>query len=143
VAWGAVADPSKPSVVRSASLWESAIKASIGKLDLPKDCFSNAIPKAGYEVLSTRLAHLNVCRILPRHHRDAFDRILVPSGRASAFSVIFRHPAIARYDMEVLACERAGELVNPGACPPTGSRGIGRPGEVRRRRYALENRALR
>jgi PIN domain nuclease of toxin-antitoxin system len=44
----AISDPASLIVVSSASLWECAIKASIGKLDLPED-FLDSIPEAGYE----------------------------------------------------------------------------------------------
>jgi PIN domain nuclease of toxin-antitoxin system len=44
----AISDPANLIVVSTASLWECAIKASIGKLDLPEDFF-DSIPEAGYE----------------------------------------------------------------------------------------------
>jgi PIN domain nuclease of toxin-antitoxin system len=99
----AIADPSNLIVVSSASLWECAIKASLGKLDLPEDFF-DTIPDAGYEVMPIRISHLNVYRNLPMHHRDPFDRILVAQARAEALTLISRDPEIARYDVEILAC---------------------------------------
>ena len=99
----AIADPSNLIMVSSASLWECAIKASIGKLDLPEDFF-DSVPEAGYEVMPIRISHLNVYRTLQMHHRDPFDRMLVAQTRAEALTLISRDPEIAEYDVEILAC---------------------------------------
>lgn len=99
----ALADPSNLIVVSSASLWECAIKASIGKLDLPEDFF-DSIPEAGYEVMPIRISHLNLYRTLPMHHRDPFDRMLVAQASAEALTLISRDPDIAKYDVAVLPC---------------------------------------
>ena len=99
----ALADPSNLIVVSSASLWECAIKASIGKLDLPEDFF-DSVPEAGYEVMPIRVSHLNVYRTLPMHHRDPFHRMLVAQARAEALTLISRDPDIAKYDVAVLPC---------------------------------------
>jgi len=99
----AIADPSNLIVVSSASLWECAIKASIGKLELPED-FCDSVPEAGYEVMPIRISHLNVYRTLPMHHRDPFDRMLVAQARAEAMTLISRDPEVARYDIEILGC---------------------------------------
>jgi PIN domain nuclease of toxin-antitoxin system len=99
----ALSDPANVVVVSSASLWECAIKMSLGKLDLPEDFF-DSIPELGYEVLPIRISHLNVYRSLPMHHRDPFDRILVAQAKAEALTLISRDPEIAKYDIEILPC---------------------------------------
>jgi PIN domain nuclease of toxin-antitoxin system len=99
----AIAYPANLIFVSSASLWECAIKASIGKLDLPDDFF-DLIPETGYEVIPIRTAHLNTYRSLPMHHRDPFDRILVAQAQAEALTLITRDPDIAKYDVSRLVC---------------------------------------
>ena len=99
----AIADPSNLIVVSSALLWECAIKASIGKLDLPDDFF-DAIPEAGYEVMPIRIAHLNIYRTLPLYHRDPFDRMLVAQAMAEGLTLISRDAEIARYQVGILVC---------------------------------------
>ena len=103
VARDAIACPSNLIFVSSASLWECAIKVSIGKLELPED-FLDSVPKAGYEVIPIRIPHLNIYRTLPMLHRDPFDRILVAQARAEALVIISRDPEIAKYDVDVLTC---------------------------------------
>lgn len=99
----AISDPANLIVVSSASLWECAIKASIGKLDLPEDFF-DLIPEAGYEVMPIRISHLNVYRTLPMYHRDPFDRMLVAQARAEALALVSRDTEIAKYDVDILVC---------------------------------------
>ena len=98
-----IADPTNLIFVSVASLWECAIKASIGKLDLPDDFF-DAIDETGYEVLPIHIPHLTRYRSLPMHHRDPFDRILVAQAQAEALTLITRDPEIAKYQIERLAC---------------------------------------
>ncbi|HXF41055.1 MAG TPA: type II toxin-antitoxin system VapC family toxin [Blastocatellia bacterium] len=63
-----------------ASLWEMAIKISIGKLTLAEP-FHTFIPqqlsKNAIGLLPIRMDHLNLVSSLPFHHRDPFDRLLV------------------------------------------------------------------
>ena len=99
----AIASPSNLIFVSSASLWECAIKVSIGKLELPEN-FLESVPKAGYEVIPILIPHLNIYRTLPMLHRDPFDRILVAQATAEALVLISRDPAIAKYDVDVLTC---------------------------------------
>ena len=99
----AIADPANLIIVSSVSLWECAIKASIGKLDLPDDFF-DAVPEAGYEVMPIRISHLNLYRTLPLHHRDPFDRLLVAQAMAESLTLISRDPEIARYQVRILGC---------------------------------------
>jgi len=62
-----------------ASMWEIAIKLSIGKLELNAEF--EAVPlhlsKWNVRELSIQLRHLNQVSLLPQHHRDPFDRLLV------------------------------------------------------------------
>jgi PIN domain nuclease of toxin-antitoxin system len=83
------------------SLWECAIKSSIGKLDLPADFFE-AIPKAGYCVLQIESPHLTAYRGLPMHHRDPFDRLLVAQAQTAGLVLVTRDPQIAKYDVRTL-----------------------------------------
>lgn len=83
------------------SLWECAIKSSVGKLDLPADFFE-AIPKAGYCVLQIEIPHLTAYRGLPMHHRDPFDRLLVAQAQISGLVLVTRDPEIAKYDVQTL-----------------------------------------
>ncbi len=84
-----------------ASLWECAIKSSIGKLDVP-DEFYRAVA-ADYEVLGIEVSHVEACAKLPMHHRDPFDRMLVAQARLGGLTLLTRDRDIAKYDVPVVA----------------------------------------
>ena len=83
--------------VSMASLWECAIKCSIGKLDVPAGFYR--IVADDYEVLGIDLAHVEACASLPMHHRDPFDRLLVAQARLGGLVLVTRDPDITKYDV--------------------------------------------
>ncbi len=97
----AIGDANNVIHVSTASLWECAIKASIGKLELPEDFF-DAVTAAGFEELQIRISHLKVYGVLPMHHRDPFDRMLVAQATAESLTLISRDPKIAEYGVNIL-----------------------------------------
>jgi PIN domain nuclease of toxin-antitoxin system len=63
----------------AASIWEVAIKASLGRVDFsvsPEDIVRSALASGFVELPVTSAAALKVAA-LPLHHRDPFDRLLV------------------------------------------------------------------
>ena len=67
-------------LINAASLWEIAIKISIGKLKLtqPFDVFiPDQLTKNAIDLLPIAVPHLALVSTLPLHHRDPFDRLLV------------------------------------------------------------------
>jgi PIN domain nuclease of toxin-antitoxin system len=64
------------------SLWEIAIKAAKGQLDIDLDLLLEALDAAGLRELPVRREHIQSLRGLPFHHRDPFDRMLVAQALA-------------------------------------------------------------
>lgn len=60
-----------------ASIWEIAIKHSLGKLGFDADVIADAAEADGFECLGIRREHLSEVQRLPWHHRDPFDRLLI------------------------------------------------------------------
>ncbi|MEQ1661160.1 MAG: type II toxin-antitoxin system VapC family toxin [Thiobacillus sp.] len=63
----------------AASIWEIAIKSSLGKVDFrysPED-IAQAARDTGFAELSVSAAHGAKVAQLPLHHRDPFDRLLI------------------------------------------------------------------
>ena len=83
-----------------ASLWECAIKSSIGKLDVPDDFYRTVA--GDYELLGIDVSHVDACANLPLHHRDPFDRMLVAQARLGGLTLVTRDRDIARYDVPVV-----------------------------------------
>jgi PIN domain nuclease of toxin-antitoxin system len=85
--------------VSRASLWEIAIKVSIGKLKLNIEQFADNIKNHGFEWLAIRNAHLLAVAKLPlfEDHRDPFDRLLVAQSRAEPLLFLTADKRLARY----------------------------------------------
>lgn len=83
-----------------ASLWEMAIKISIGKLslDIPLE---NLIPQhmqiSGIDLLPNDLPHTVVVSTLPFHHRDPFDRLMVAQAMVEDVPIVSADPAFDDY----------------------------------------------
>lgn len=63
--------------VSSASIWESAIKIKLKKLDADVNQIVSAITQSGFLELSITALHAAAVANLPDIHRDPFDRILI------------------------------------------------------------------
>lgn len=63
----------------AASIWEIAIKASLGKIDFSysPNAIAQAARDTGFVELPVRAEHGAKVAQLPLHHRDPFDRLLI------------------------------------------------------------------
>lgn len=83
-----------------ASLWEMAIKLSIGKLTLsaPFELFvTRQLTFNGIELLNIKIEHTAVVTSLPFHHRDPFDRMLRAQAVVENMQVISVDTAFDAY----------------------------------------------
>ena len=73
-------DTNNEKLLSIASLWEMAIKLSLGRLTLAEP-FEVLIPQQlrlnGIELLNIEIEHVATVAALPFYHRDPFDRLLV------------------------------------------------------------------
>lgn len=62
-----------------ASLWEMAIKISLGKLEIkhPFEQILTQIYENGFEILPITFEHTLIISKLPFHHRVPFDRLII------------------------------------------------------------------
>jgi PIN domain nuclease of toxin-antitoxin system len=74
-----------------ASLWEMAIKVSLGKLTLGQP-FDVLIPdqlaRNSIELLGITVAHTAQVVTLPFHHRDPFDRLLIAQALVGSIPIV-------------------------------------------------------
>lgn len=87
--------------VSPASLWEVAIKQSIGKLAGPID-LAEEIRNSGFRELPITFRHAVATSRLPLIHRDPFDRMLVAQAQCEAMTLASPDPQIQRYDVALL-----------------------------------------
>jgi PIN domain nuclease of toxin-antitoxin system len=89
----------------AASGFEIAVKASLGKLDLPSDLGRFVAEQLGLNrirQLPISMEHSLAVYDLPLHHRDPFDRLIVAQARVERLPVITIDPQFARYEVEVI-----------------------------------------
>ena len=89
-----------------ASAWEIAIKQSIGKLKLeePAERFvpsRAAIFRTGS--LAVEQSHALRVAVLPMHHRDPFDRLLIAQSQIEELPILTADPVFVRYGVQVIA----------------------------------------
>ena len=87
----AIEDGFNEPLLSVASLWEMAIKVSVGRLDLKKP-FETFVPDQlelnGFDQLAISFQHIAVVAKLPFHHRDPFDRLLLAQAIAEGLAVV-------------------------------------------------------
>jgi len=95
-----IEDVSNQPFLSVASLWEMAIKMSLGKLSLGQP-FETLIPQQlslnGIALLGITISHTAVVARLPFHHRDPFDRLLVAQAMTEQMSIVSGDTAFDAY----------------------------------------------
>ncbi len=102
----ALGDPTRARWVSTASIWELAIKSSLGKVSLGVPLpvlVRDTLPACGLGMLPVVADHAVEVERLPYHHRDPFDRLLVAQARVEGLTLVSADPHIARYEV---ACIR-------------------------------------
>lgn len=99
---GLIEDADNERLVSAGSLWEIAVKVSIGKLTLTEP-FEVIIPREltqnGFQILPITVAHLTVLCGLPFHHRDPFDRLLVAQAMAEITPLVSADAILDAYSV--------------------------------------------
>jgi PIN domain nuclease of toxin-antitoxin system len=98
----ALEDPLNGVVVSSASAWEMAIKASIGRLRAPDDLEAELL-REGIGSIDITTSDARAAGALPRHHSDPFDRMLVAQAQGRHMTLVTRDATLAAYDVRLLA----------------------------------------
>ena len=92
-------------LVSIASLWEMAIKISLGKLTLDQR-FDDFVPRLietnGFDLLAVRTDHVARLTSLPFHHRDPFDRLLLAQARAEGMTLVSDDGQFGPYGVPLL-----------------------------------------
>lgn len=85
--------------VSSASIWEIAIKAAIGKIDADAEEMMQAIEESGFIELPITAAHAAHVATLPavENHKDPFDRLLVAQARHEPLVLLTGDPKVVAY----------------------------------------------
>lgn len=90
--------------ISAASVWEIAIKASLGQLLLPGPVSAYISEKiqGGYRVLPVTWTEAAEVERLPWHHRDPFDRLLAAQALTQPCPLVTRDRVFRKYGVEVV-----------------------------------------
>lgn len=88
-------------LVSAASVWEIAIKTSLGKLDFPA-AISQVLTDTGFRLTPVTAADAEAVQSLPWHHRDPFDRLLLAQAIRRQHTLATRDRALEQYEADLL-----------------------------------------
>jgi PIN domain nuclease of toxin-antitoxin system len=97
----AISQQAERVFVSAVSVWEVAIKRSLGRLEAPAELL-DLIERSGFEELPVTFVHGLAVAELPLHHRDPFDRLLVAQAREEGLTIATADAEIGSYDVAVL-----------------------------------------
>ena len=101
----AIENASNEKFVSASSIWEIAIKVSLGKLTLAEP-FPVLIPRElarnGFPVIPLSLAHAARISSMPFHHRDPFDRLLIAQAQEEMLEIISADADLDAYGIKRL-----------------------------------------
>ncbi len=89
----------------AASVWEMAIKVSLGRLELPKTV-NNFVAEqlAENRITFVEVGFRPVCQVatLPFHHRDPFDRLLAAQCLVDDYLLLSRDRVFKEYGVKTI-----------------------------------------
>jgi PIN domain nuclease of toxin-antitoxin system len=88
-----------------ASIWEMQIKLQLGKLSLKLPLavvIEGQRQTNGVEVLPVRLEHVLALEMLPPHHKDPFDRLLIAQAQIENAVLVSGDPVFTKYPIAAI-----------------------------------------
>lgn len=92
--------------VSVASLWEIAIKFSLGRAHMPISSQQALayFQQSGYRVLPVEAEHTSALEHLPPLHQDPFDRLLVAQAMTEPMQLLTHDAQLSGYGPHVVRC---------------------------------------
>lgn len=91
-------------VLSAASVWEIAIKSSLGRLTLPApvDEYMGEKVHQGLRILAIEWSHAAAVESLPFHHRDPFDRLIIAQAKQERLAVVTKDSVLRKYGVKTV-----------------------------------------
>ena len=97
---------SSSNLLSLVSLWEIAIKKSVGKLNLAQSFNELVLQHVignGFEILPIEIHHIALVSTLPLHHRDPFDRLIIAQAVSENISILSVDSSFDAYPIRVVS----------------------------------------
>lgn len=88
-------------LLSAVSIWEIAVKRSLGKLRLA-DGWQAALLRLDFVQLPVLGLHAEAVEDLPWHHRDPFDRLLIAQAQIERCRLVTADTRLGAYDVDVV-----------------------------------------
>jgi PIN domain nuclease of toxin-antitoxin system len=99
-----VTDPTTELLLSAASSWEIAIKYGLGKVPLPTapaEYVPDRMRSSAMSALPVTHSHALQVALLPPHHRDPFDRLLIAQAQLDNLTILTADRVFEQYDVKV------------------------------------------
>lgn len=99
-----IESPKSSVWISAATVWEIAIKHSLGRGDMPVSSLDamRYFRESGYRFLPIEPEHAAAVEDLPTHHTDPFDRILIAQALFEPMRLITHDSMVARYSDTII-----------------------------------------
>jgi PIN domain nuclease of toxin-antitoxin system len=88
--------------VSAVSIWETAIKSALGKVEGDPAEMAASIAGCGFVELPVMARHGAQVALLPLHHHDPFDRLLVAQAQSERLHLLTVDSALEAYGESVI-----------------------------------------
>jgi PIN domain nuclease of toxin-antitoxin system len=98
-----IEDPDNLIFLSIASVWEMAIKTSLGKLSIPSpfvDFINSQMSENNFTLLEIKTNHAGIVSSLTFHHRDPFDRLLIAQALHEKIPLISNEKLFDLYNVK-------------------------------------------
>jgi PIN domain nuclease of toxin-antitoxin system len=101
----AISDPANEVFISPATYWEIAIKVRTGKYALAGSYLNfvqHNIDANDFDILPIEVKHTAVVAVLPFHHRDPFDRLLIAQALVEDLTLVSNESLFDSYGVKRL-----------------------------------------
>lgn len=99
-----VFDPATEVLISTVSYWEATIKTGIGKLSFDIDHLEAERIYNAFGLLDLSTAHIRRLTVLPMHHRDPFDHLLIAQAIEEDAAIVTADAAFSAYPVRLIGC---------------------------------------
>lgn len=97
----ALSDETNGISLSAVTVWEIAIKRSLGKLEIAPDWYGK-LARLDFDPMPVTGEHARRVEDLPWHHRDPFDRLLVSQALVEDHVLVTADRQLSAYEIDTL-----------------------------------------